>query len=186
MRYLFLIVFCFASLLATAQDIKAALQSFIFDGHEILDYAEGDINADGRKDVVLILKARDEAERSDVIEHPTPRPLFLLTREADNSLRLAAYNDQTVLCYDCGGMFGDPYHGITIKGNYFSIEHYGGSAWRWTRIVTFKYNPQQNAWFLHKDGGEHFHSADPNETMTEKVRTVKDFGVVRFWDFSVY
>lgn len=44
----------------------------------------------------------------------------------------------------------NPYSGLTIKNGYFSVEHYAGSAWRWTRIPTFKYSKAENDWFYIK------------------------------------
>jgi hypothetical protein len=80
---------------------------------------------------------------------------------------------------------GDPFMQVVIKKGYFSIEHYGGSSWRWTRIITFKYSPDDNYWFLYKDGGEYFHAAE-HEKKTKKVLTSKDFGKVRFDEFDIY
>ena len=68
----------------------------------------------------------------------TARHLLIIQGEKDGTFKIVANNDSIVLCFGCGGVFGDPYAGITVKDNYFSIEHYGGSAWRWTRIITFK------------------------------------------------
>jgi hypothetical protein len=74
---------------------------------------------------------------------------------------------------------------IVIKNGYFSVEHYGGSAWRWTRIITYKYSKEENNWFLYKDGGESFNAGDP-EKVEKTVRTTKDFGKVLFKDFDIY
>lgn len=167
-------------------NLQNELDAFVLDGHVILDFQKGDINNDQREDVILIQKAINETETSDVIDNPTPRPLMLLLREPNGGLKLAARNDQAVLCVDCGGVMGDPYQGITIKGNYFSIEHYGGSSWRWTKVVTFKFDPSKQEWFLHKDGGQSFHASEPDSTMEEKVETTKDFGVVKFTDYIIY
>lgn len=80
---------------------------------------------------------------------------------------------------------GDPFTGVTIKNGYFSVEHYGGSGWRWTRIVTFKYAPAEKNWFLFKDGGDSFHALDPEKVKT-KISTVKNFGKVPFERFDIY
>ena len=79
----------------------------------------------------------------------------------------------------------DPKQGVTIKNGYFSVEHYGGSGWRWTRIVTFKYSPADKNWFLHKDGGERFNAISKEEVKTT-VKTVKNFGKVPFQKFDIY
>jgi hypothetical protein len=90
-----------------------------------------------------------------------------------------------VLCVDCGGVMGDPFMQVVIKNGYFSIEHYGGSGWRWTRTITFKYSPADSYWYLHKDGNSSFHSADPDK-VTTKIKTIKDFGKLPFDKFDVY
>jgi hypothetical protein len=73
-----------------------------------------------------------------------------------------------------------------IKNGYFSIEHYGGSAERWTRTITFKYSTTDSSWYLHKDGHESFSAVDENAKKTTKIYTVKDFGKVKFTDFDIY
>ena len=167
---------------------------FILTGYSVLDMESGDINKDGIEDIVLILKKNGEDSTSDVNEHPEARPLLLLLRSHEGKLTLAARNDSTVYCVDCGGMLGDPYMEIIIKNGYFTIEHYGGSSWRWTRDITYKYSAKDKWWYLHRDGSESMRmnpSDDPNaEAMIkagpDEIRTEKDFGKVRFEDFSIY
>jgi hypothetical protein len=153
--------------------------------YTILDTILGDLNLDSYADIIMLLKKDGEETTSDVIDNPEKRPLLILLGQADNTYKLAARNDNVVLCVDCGGMMGDPYQQVVIKNGYFSIEHYGGSAWRWTRIVTFKYSPVDDYWYLYKDGGDSFHASDP-ENMTTKVKTTKDFGKVPFDKFDIY
>jgi hypothetical protein len=104
----------------------------------ILDSASGDINKDGVRDLVIILRNKYETFNTD-----TTRPLLLLEGNLKRRYKLLARNDSVVLCMGCGGVHGDPYQGITVKSGYFSIEHFGGSGWRWTRIITFKYDPKK-------------------------------------------
>jgi hypothetical protein len=170
------------------QDIKNLpphLAEFIPDGYTALDTTSGDLNLDRYSDMIMVLKKNGEDTSSDVIEHPEKRALLILSGQADNSYKLAARNDNAVYCIDCGGMMGDPFMDIVIKKEYFSIEHYGGSGWRWTRTITFKYSPADNYWYLHKDGGDSFHAADPDK-VTTKVRTTKDFGKIPFDKFDIY
>ena len=161
------------------------LLEFVPKNYSILDTVSGDLNLDDIKDYILILKKNGEDSLSDFIENPEKRPLLILLRNKDNKLQLARKNNNTVYCVDCGGMMGDPFMGVTIKNGYFSIEHYGGSSWRWTRIITYKYNKQENEWFLHKDGSVSFHASDP-ETEETKIKTTKDFGRVKFENFDIY
>ncbi len=170
---------------------------FIPEGYTVKDWKTGNLNRDDQDDIVVILeevaegastanasqRVRKGAAPSDDYEfNEKKRPVVLLTRNKNGSLKFAGRNDNIVLCSDCGGMFGDPYSAIEIKNGYFSIEHYGGSSWRWTRIMTFKYSEQNKAWYLHKDGSESYHTGDP-EKVESKVLSKKDFGTIKFEDY---
>src|SRR5262245_26150841 len=98
------------------KEVPGELLPFIPEGYQVLDHAMGDLNKDKLNDYLLILKKANESELSDVVEHPEPRPLLVIIRQKDGSLKLATRNDKVVLCVDCGGVFGDPYAGMTIKG----------------------------------------------------------------------
>jgi len=165
----------------TKADTFAFFQPFVLSNHEILDYQFGDLNADGESDVVLILKQIKEDE--DSMEE-LKRPVVILAKDDNGNLKKVAQNDNIVLCKICGGVFGDPYMGIAIKNNYFSIEHYGGSSERWTLIITFKYDEEKKNWFLHKEGQEFSSSVDPNFETKESIRTTKDFGIVAFEKYN--
>ncbi len=165
--------------------VPAALKKYIPAGFEALNVSKGDLNRDAYGDMILVLKKKGEEKTSDVIDHPEKRPLLIFLGQADRSYKLAAKSNNSVYCVDCGGMMGDPFTGITIKNGYFSVEHYGGSGHRWTRIITFKYSPADKNWFLFKDGSERFHATAPEEVKTE-VKTVKNFGKVSFQQFDIY
>lgn len=154
------------------------LASFIPAGFSILDSASGDINKDGRKDLLVILKNNVEETNGD-----TTRPLIILTGSGTGLFDLSGRNDSVVLCKACGGVFGDPYAGMTVKNNFFSIEHYGGSNWRWTRIITFRYDVKLKQVLLHRDAGDSFHTSDPNKTTTN-IYNKEDFGKLLFSRYS--
>jgi hypothetical protein len=165
--------------------VPANLKGFIPKGYDVLDLTKGDLNRDAFTDAIMVLYKKGEEKTSDVIEHPEKRPLLILIGQANKSYKLAARSDNAVYCVDCGGQMGDPFTGITIKNGYFSTEHYGGSGWRWTRIITFKYSPAEKGWFLYKDGGDSFHAITHEEVKTS-VKTVKNFGKVPFEKFDIY
>jgi hypothetical protein len=110
---------------------------------------------------------------------------LILLGQADKTYKLAARNDNTVYCVDCGGAFGDPFDGISIANGNFSINHYGGSSWRWTRFITYKYSPADKNWYLFRDGGDSFHASEPEKVKTT-IKTVKNFGKVAFEKFDIY
>ena len=154
------------------------LNNYIPAGFAILDSASGDINGDGIKDLIIILKNKYENINSD-----TTRPLLLLQGNSKRQYKLLARNDYVVLCEGCGGIFGDPYQGITIKRGYFSIVHYGGSNWRWTRIITFKYNLNSKHFILHRDSLQSYHVSDLNKT-TETLFYKENFDKLLFEKYS--
>lgn len=165
-------------------DLPPGLAQFVPEGYTAIDTTYGNLNLDQYQDMIMVLKKNGEDTATD-IDNPERRPLLILTGQPDNSFQLAARNDNVVLCINCGGAMGDPFTGITIKNGYFSAEHYGGSAWRWTHIITFKYAPADKNWYLHKIGYESFHALNPKEA-TSRTETTKDFGKLPFDKFNVY
>ena len=154
------------------------LRSFIPADYSILDSASGDMNKDGRRDLLVILKNNHEENNGDIV-----RPLLVLMGGEKKLYELAARNDSVVLCKGCGGVFGDPYAGMTVKNNFFSIEHYGGSNWRWTRIITFRYDVKTGKIYLHKDAGDSFHVDDPGKTKPYSY-TKEDYEKLLFSNYS--
>ncbi len=176
-KYIFTVVcFLFFSFLSKGQYQR--LPAFIPAAYSILDSASGDINKDGKKDLVLILKSKEEEMKVD-----TSRPLLLLAGDGKGSYKLEERNDSIVLCRGCGGAFGDPYAGITIKNGFFSIEHYGGSSWRWTRIITFRYDSKLKQYILHRDAGDSFHTSDPDKSKLH-IYNKEDFGKLLFRKYT--
>lgn len=137
-----------------AQNVK--LVKMIPAGYNILDEEKCDINLDGYSDYIVVLEKQGDDNPESL------RPLLIIEGRKDGSLKVVERNDNIVLCKDCGGIYGDPYQRIFVKNNYFSAEHYGGSNWRWTRIITFKYDKKTNQYLLHKDAGETYHIESPD------------------------
>lgn len=163
------------------RNLPLELTQHIPAGFAAMDTVSGDLNKDKYRDMIMILKQTDE---DTIYSRYTKRPLLLFTGQPDGSLQLTAQNDSVVYCIGCGGVMGDPYQGVVIKDGYFSVEMYGGSAWRWNRIITFRYSKEDNEWLLHKDGGTSFHAAEPETTTEDYMRTVKNFGKVTFSEFD--
>jgi hypothetical protein len=165
--------------------LPAAIARFVAKGYTAIDTCSGDLDLDSIPDMLLVLKKNGEEKTSEFPDAPSHRPLLLLTGKGDGTFNLAARNDNVVLCIDCGGAMGDAFMGLVIKKGFFSIEHYGGSNWRWSQTITFRYDAAAKHWFLHKDGHEDFEAGE-NEKKEVKILTKKDFGLVRFEDYNVY
>jgi hypothetical protein len=160
------------------------LTGFIPAGYMLLDSASGDLDLDKLKDYILVLKKTGEDTPAGDTAQAPHRPLLILTGVAGGGFILRGRNDKTVLCFNCGGLLGDPFMGIVIKNGYFSVEHYGGSSWRWTRVITYKYSAADGRWYLFKDGHEYFHAAQP-DSVQPTILTAKDFGKVAFEEFNI-
>jgi len=165
-------------------ELPASLASFVPEGYTALDTTSGDLNLDPYPDMIMVLRKNGEDTATDA-DNPPKRPLLILTGQPDNTYQLAARSDNAVYCISCGGAMGDPFINMVIKKGYFSVEHYGGSSWRWSRIITFKYSPDDKAWYLHKDGTESFRAGE-DEKGKAVIRTTKDFGKVPFEQFDIY
>jgi hypothetical protein len=166
-------------------NLPSEIKAFVPNGYEAISATTGDLNMDSFPDAILVVKKPNEKETSDVVDNPTERPLLILLGEGKNQYKLAGRNDNVVLCVDCGGVFGDPFDGVSIKNGVFSVEHYGGSAWRWTKIITFKYSPKDKNWLLTRVGSDSYHTSDPNKVKTT-IKTAKNFGKVLFEKYDGY
>lgn len=78
----------------------------------------------------------------------------------------------------------DPFQGVTAGLRTFSVDHYGGSAWRWSVSTQFAYSRRDDTWQLVRVVNESFHTLDP-EGVKRKVETPpRDFGKIDIADFD--
>jgi hypothetical protein len=168
---------------ALPDDVKNMLQS----NYYVLDSISGDLNLDEYLDLILVLEKISEeySEETEEIDIEKNRVLMLFLGTENGELKKVKINDQAVYCENCGGMMGDPYNGITIASGVFSIEHYGGSAWRWTRELTFKYDQKVQDWYLEEDRSDSYHVSEPDNIETVLL-TTKDFGRIKLENFNIY
>jgi hypothetical protein len=184
-NFLFVTVLLFACLSAFSQvnkNISKAIAVHIPKDYQILNTTTGNLNMDKLPDVIVVLKSPQEDTATDM-EHPIRRPLLILFGNTNNTYTLAFRNDKTVYCSSCGGVIGDPFTGISIKNGYFTVEHYGGSSWRWTNYITFKFNLSDKHFYLHRIDATSFHASEP-ERVERKVETKKDFGTTDFINYD--
>ncbi len=172
-----------ATLSTKAQDVKVPTEakSFIVKGFEPLDYVAGDLNGDKKPDAILILKTPGE---DTIMEQFPTRPFLLLIRQADGKLQQVVRNDSIIMCRQCGGVFGDPYNGITLTPTGFNLSFYGGSSWRWSYDYQFVFRANGKSWFLVKEKQSNFHAGDPEKTMKNVVITEAEAGPVTIDKFN--
>lgn len=167
-----LLLFVCSSVQAQEKKLPKELSPFVTPGNEMLDFIKADLNGDSRMDYVLILKSAGEDTLTfDNENWDAGRPLLLITRQADNKLKLALTNEDVVLCRHCGGAMGDPYMGITAKAGEFTLDFYGGSSWKWGNTLTFRYDKLKKGWYLQKDVQT---SSHPTKTGYEETTTTID------------
>jgi hypothetical protein len=120
------------------------IEAFIPTTWFILDSAKGDFNADKLLDIVLVI-ANEKENVEDNFEYECNRAILILQKTKEGYI-LSSFTKEGVLCKQCGGIFGDPYAKIFLEENVLTINHYGGSNWRWTQDYTFRF--QQKEWQL--------------------------------------
>jgi hypothetical protein len=156
MKFVFLYMSLLAAVISQAQPkvlsqlpkAGKAVIDFIPAGYDTIGTASGDLNKDKKNDYVLVLKSSKEETfdpSKDEVDSIPPRVLLILFKN-DNGYTLAGKTDKLVLCKDCGGVFGDPFAGVQIVNGILVVDHYGGSAWRWSYTHKFRY--QKNDFYL--------------------------------------
>src|SRR5215831_288286 len=186
MRSLLVILVCLCAPLAlTAQELKipAEVAPFIDSGAKAIALEKSDLNGDGRDDFILVLEKENPAKNSE--DFPiNQRPLLILLRGADGKLTAAKRNEKIVMCSQCGGVFGDPFEGVIAGPGTFSVEHYGGSSWRWKYSYKFNYSRIDKTWELVRVEEVNYHTSNPDKATTRIYTPPKDFGKIDIADFD--
>lgn len=164
--------------------LPAELKPFVEPGTRAIFVASADLNGDRRGDYVLVLEKQKQRESDPDIEEGQ-RPLLLVIRQADGSLKLQKRSDRVVYCSSCGGMMGDPIDAIDVGPGRFKVSHYGGSAWRWSNAYQFAYSRRDDTWQLVRVDETTFHAGDPDRTTKKKVLVPpRHYGKIDIADFD--
>ncbi|MDZ4796283.1 MAG: hypothetical protein SGI83_18575 [Bacteroidota bacterium] len=140
------------------------------------------MNGDKKTDAILLLK--QPGEDSLDFETAAPRPLLVLIRQSDGKLKQVARNDKALLCRKCGGVFDDPYNGIEITTNGFTLSFYGGSNWRWGYDYKFLYKAPKKSWYLVKQTQHNYHTGNPDGTSKSVVIEETELGEIGIEKFD--
>lgn len=165
--------------------IPDELKPFIMPGYEAMDVVKGDLNKDKRDEYLLVLKTAGEDTFSfDNTDWDAHRPILVIIRQANGTLKTVAVNNELIFCKNCGGVMGDPYQGLVIKPGEFTADFYGGSSWRWAESFTFRYDAVKKNWFLQTHKSTSFQSGDPDKTMNESIISRTEMGDISIEKFT--
>ena len=168
--------------ITSPEALPRELRGFVESGTKAIWLAKADLDRDGREDAILVLERL--ARSPDDAMEDGQRPLLLLSRQADGSLRVAARNDRVVMCSACGGVMGDPFMGVEAGAGSFTVSHYGGSSWRWSVDYSFNWSRRDRTWQLVRVESTSFHASEPDKVETKLSTPPKDFGKIDFADFD--
>jgi hypothetical protein len=188
-KWLFVTALSLIPVYAAAQNdavkIPEEVKPFVEKGMIPIALEASDLNADGRKDFLLVLSPIVPEGSTYDEAGDGARPLLILIRDANGALSVAARNDMVVLCKNCGGVFGDPFAGIDVRGTRFTVNNYGGSNDRWSYSYTFDYSRRDRTWQLVRVEESSFQALDPKRTERTHIYTPpRDFGLINFADFD--
>ncbi len=169
-----------AGKLIPSAQLPEELRPFVEAGRVAIGLAQADLDGDGSGDAILVLEAEKQSE-----EDEGERTLLVMTRNAENRLSVVKRSEKAVLCRQCGGVMGDPFDGVEVGPGSFTLNHMGGSAWRWSRSYKFNYSKRDNTWQLVRAEETSFNAADPKKTLQKTVLTPpKDYGKIDIADFD--
>ena len=167
-----------------AKNIPSELRGFVEPQTVLISFNATDLNGDELSDYVVVLQKQKRRPDEEDIEEGQ-RLLLLIIRQNSGTLKVAKRNDKIVYCSTCGGAFGDPLESIDVGPKTFTVNHYGGSSWRWSNSFKFNYSRRDSTWQLVRVQEVSFHASDPDKTMKTEIYTPpKHYGIIDIADFD--
>ena len=126
------------------QEAQEILDQFYPDeGLIAQDMVKGDLNGDGINDLAVMGGADPEDAGYD-----DEREIYLFIRQMDGSVH--PLTSIATLGPYSGGVYGDPYEGMSISDGRLVVKVYGGSSWRWgfTNIYEYENGEMKEKWEL--------------------------------------
>lgn len=166
-------------------DLLPELSPLLAKDESVLAYNSADLNGDGLQDIVFIVEL-NRARKGNAVDDDGRRILKIAVRLRDGSLTVVKQSEKAVLCRTCGGAFGDPFEDLAASYKGFSIQHYGGSSWRWSNTYTFAYSKRDDTWQLVEVDVLSFHASAPDKQEGKTYSPPRDFGKIDIAAFDPY
>lgn len=137
---------CFS--LELPKDIPSEIAPFAEKGTIIITWKSADLNGDGLSDYLVVLEQQKKNSADPDIK-TKQRPVLIIVRQLDNSLKLVKRNDIVASCSTCSGNRDEGLAEVTATNRSFSISNQTLSKYYLnTDTYVFGYSKRDNTWQL--------------------------------------
>lgn len=152
------------------QNAPVKFRPWIAEGFRLFSVDEGDLDGDGIKDAAIVLESNDQSIRR----------LLILKGTSSRDYVLTGRSDEVVPCKDCGGLLsGDPFQGINLGKNRFTVWSSSSGGPHWSSFLTFAWSRLDKQWQLVTlESSEDIPGASDDEQKDCTYKPPKDFGKI--------